>query len=284
MFLKLDHHAFFEVAPLRFGFFAVFVCINTANDDALGVTAELHLISLIGLRGRRGMTARRYGLRRPVIVFLRHPGWGVIKPMPEAKIAKAVQLLDLMLEHFADDSNWTRGRYDAGNGGLWLVGALLHLSRKHRLPTAPAIALLQDAMPRPGLPLVHFNDRRCGSIAELRTPRGSRARRAVRPDGPRAIEPVRDPGISEQAEFFYSRARARASKKSRAPLGCSTPPIGSRHGWLETGRTNRSTSRKRIPRSRSVGRAATASRDRHSFTSIRTPAGSPPSSATRPIS
>ena len=48
------------------------------------------------------------------------------------------------------------------------VGALLHLSRKHRLPTTPAIALLQDAMPRPGLPLVHFNDTRCGSVAELR--------------------------------------------------------------------------------------------------------------------
>ena len=89
--------------------------------------------------------------------------------MPEAKIAQAVQLLDLMLEHFADDDHWTRGRYDDGNGGHCLVGALLHLSRKHRLPRAPAIALLQDAMPPPGLPLVHFNDRCCGSLAELRS-------------------------------------------------------------------------------------------------------------------
>ena len=89
--------------------------------------------------------------------------------MPEAQIAQAVQLLDLMLEHFADDGHWTRGRYDDGNGGHCLVGALLHLSRKHRLPRAPAIALLQDAMPRPGLPLVHFNDRCCGSVAELRS-------------------------------------------------------------------------------------------------------------------
>jgi hypothetical protein len=45
----------------------------------------------------------------------------------------------------------------------------LHLSRKHRLPAAPAVSLLQDAMPRPGLPLVHFNDHRCGSLAELRS-------------------------------------------------------------------------------------------------------------------
>jgi hypothetical protein len=84
--------------------------------------------------------------------------------MPEEKIAQAVQLLDLMLEHFADDSHWTRGHYDDGNGGHCLVGALLHLSRKHRLPRTPAIALLQDAMPRPGLPLVYFNDTCCGSV------------------------------------------------------------------------------------------------------------------------
>ena len=48
--------------------------------------------------------------------------------MPEAKIAQAVQLLDLMLEHFADDGHWTLGRYDDGNGGHCLNGALLHLS------------------------------------------------------------------------------------------------------------------------------------------------------------
>jgi hypothetical protein len=72
--------------------------------------------------------------------------------MPEEKIAQAVQLLDLMLEHFTDDSHWTRGHYDDGNGGHCLVGALLQLSRQHRLPQAPAITLLQDAMPRPGLP------------------------------------------------------------------------------------------------------------------------------------
>ena len=89
--------------------------------------------------------------------------------MPDAEIANAVQLLDLMLDFFADDGHWTRGRYDDGHGGHCLVGALLHLSRMHRLPAAPAIGLLQDAMPRPGLPLVHFNDTRCGSVAELRS-------------------------------------------------------------------------------------------------------------------
>ena len=80
-----------------------------------------------------------------------------------------MQLLDLMLEFFADDGRWTQRRYGDGNGSHCLVGALLHLGRKHRLPVAPAIALLQDAMPCPGLPLVHFNDTRCGSGAELRS-------------------------------------------------------------------------------------------------------------------
>src|SRR5262249_13908639 len=89
--------------------------------------------------------------------------------MPQVETAKAVQLLDFMLEFFADDGYWTRGSYDDGRGGHCLVGALLHLGRKHGLPTAPAITLLQDAMPRPGLPLVHFNDTRCGSAAELRS-------------------------------------------------------------------------------------------------------------------
>lgn len=89
--------------------------------------------------------------------------------MLDLEIAKAVQLLDLMLEFFADDGHWTRGCYDDGNGGRCLVGALLYIGRQHRLPTAPAIALLQDAMPRPGLPLVHFNDTSCGSVAELRS-------------------------------------------------------------------------------------------------------------------
>jgi hypothetical protein len=80
--------------------------------------------------------------------------------------AQALQLLDLMLEHFSDDGHWTRGRYGDGNDSQCLGRrSLLHLSRKHRLPRAPAIALLQDAMPRPGLPLVHFNDTCCDSVA-----------------------------------------------------------------------------------------------------------------------
>src|SRR6516225_10216491 len=36
-------------------------------------------------------------------------------------------------------------------------------AREAAAAARPAISLLQDAMPRPGLPLVHFNDDRCGS-------------------------------------------------------------------------------------------------------------------------
>jgi hypothetical protein len=55
-------------------------------------------------RSRRSMQRKP----RPVIRCVRLPRSGAVKPMPEAEIAKAVQLLDLMLEHFADDGHWTR--------------------------------------------------------------------------------------------------------------------------------------------------------------------------------
>ena len=62
------------------------------------------------------------------------------------------------------------------------------------------------------------------------------------------------------------------------------PLADHRDGPIERATANLSRSRKPIPRSRSVGRAAIASRDRRSFTRMRTPAGSPPSSVTRPTS
>ena len=74
-----------------------------------------------------------------------------------------------MLEYFSNDGYWTRDRYDDGNGGHRLVRAFLHLSRKHWLARAPAIALLQDAMPRPGFALVPFDDTSEGGIAEPRS-------------------------------------------------------------------------------------------------------------------
>jgi hypothetical protein len=113
------------------------------------------------------MVVRHSDLARAAARARSHPRWSRRHRCSEAA---ATQLLDLMLEFFADDGHWTRGSYDDGNGGHCLVGALLHLSRKHRLPTPPAIALLQDAMPRPGLPLVHFNDTRHWPSLPLHAP------------------------------------------------------------------------------------------------------------------
>jgi hypothetical protein len=139
--------------------------------------------------------------------------------MPEADTTKAVQLLDLMLEFFADDGHWTRGSYDDGKGGHCLVGALLHLSRKHRLPAAPAIALLQDAMPRPGIPLVHFNDTRCGSIAELRSVI-VKAHRLAHDDAQRAR------GCSPRSrrnELHQLRTSGKWRRTSHSPPNASSP-------------------------------------------------------------
>lgn len=86
--------------------------------------------------------------------------------MSEVETGKAVQLLDLVAEFFADDAQWIRGRYHDGAGRRCLVGAVLYLSGKHRLPSEPVLSLLEDAVPQRGL--VHFNDYRCRSVAELR--------------------------------------------------------------------------------------------------------------------
>ena len=89
--------------------------------------------------------------------------------MPESQIAQAVQLLDLMLEHFVDDGHWTRGCYDDGNGGHCLVGALFASQ-----PQAPPAEGTGDRAPTgchapTRAPLVHFNDTCCGNVAELRS-------------------------------------------------------------------------------------------------------------------
>ena len=150
--------------------------------------------------------------------------------MPEADIGKAVQLLDLMLEFFADDGHWTRGCYDDGNGGHCLVGALLHLSRQHRLPPAPAIALLQDAMPRPGLPLVHFNDHRCGSIAELRSVI-VKARRLAHDDAERERAAA---AVKTWLLAQIEQQRAETADNSQPPPNASPP--SSRLGSLRSRR------------------------------------------------
>jgi hypothetical protein len=81
---------------------------------------------------------------------------------------EAVQLLDLLLEFFADGARWVRGRYHDGHGRHCLIGAVYHLRRKHRLASAAALDYLREALPRRTLGLIYFNDRRCRDFAELR--------------------------------------------------------------------------------------------------------------------
>jgi hypothetical protein len=82
---------------------------------------------------------------------------------------KAVQILDLVLDFFADDDHWTQGYYHDPHGRHCLVGAVLHFSAKQGLPRAPVMALLEAALPRRQIGLIAFNDRLCRSAAELRS-------------------------------------------------------------------------------------------------------------------
>src|SRR5487761_626357 len=82
---------------------------------------------------------------------------------------EAVQLLDLLLEFFADDTRWMRGHYHDGRGRHCLIGAVDYLRRQHRLASAAALDYLQQALPRRTLGLVYFNDHRCRDFTELRS-------------------------------------------------------------------------------------------------------------------
>src|SRR5262252_1007645 len=89
--------------------------------------------------------------------------------MPADTTCKTLQVLDLMLDFFADDDHWARGHYHDAHGRHCLVGAVVHFSAKHGLPHAPVMSLLEAALPRRQIGLIAFNNRLCGSAAELRS-------------------------------------------------------------------------------------------------------------------
>ena len=86
--------------------------------------------------------------------------------MPADTTGKPLQVLDLMLDFFADDGHWTRERYHDPHGRHCLVGAVLYFSAKDGLPV---MSLLEAALPRRQMGLIAFNDRLCRSAAELRS-------------------------------------------------------------------------------------------------------------------
>jgi hypothetical protein len=87
--------------------------------------------------------------------------------MAEMKTGDPVQFLDLLLEHFADETGWLRGDLDDGRGGRCLVGAIHYLRCRHQIPSRAAESLLQEALPQGFCHLALFNDG-CADVAELR--------------------------------------------------------------------------------------------------------------------
>ena len=57
--------------------------------------------------------------------------------MRAIETTEAVQMLDLLLEYFADGRHWTRGRFYS-HGRHCLVGGLNYLRREHRVASGAA--------------------------------------------------------------------------------------------------------------------------------------------------
>jgi hypothetical protein len=89
-------------------------------------------------------------------------------PMRDPLTSNPVQLLDLLLDFFADDARWIQGDFEDADGRRCLVGAVRHFSAEYRLPKTPVMSLLEAALPQRQLGLIRFNDERCRSAADLR--------------------------------------------------------------------------------------------------------------------
>jgi len=89
--------------------------------------------------------------------------------MAEDISCNALQVLDRMLEFFADDGHWLKGGYDDRGGRRCLVGAAIYFSAMHGIYYGPVLSLLLAAFPGRQIGLPFFNDHRCGSVAELRS-------------------------------------------------------------------------------------------------------------------
>lgn len=103
-------------------------------------------------------------------------GCDTVQKLPQQELSmcahdpnEAVQMLDLLLDFFADGAHWARGRFDDGQGGRCLIGALGYLQRKHHVASSGAAHFLKEAMPGRQLGLIYFNDHRCRSFANLRS-------------------------------------------------------------------------------------------------------------------
>ena len=91
-------------------------------------------------------------------------------PRDAHSVAKAVDMLDLLIEFFDDGEHWIKGKLDDGAGNRCLVGALRDIRDGHNLHGAPTRVYLLKAMqrsPKTGWTgLISFNDR-CRDFGEL---------------------------------------------------------------------------------------------------------------------
>jgi hypothetical protein len=81
--------------------------------------------------------------------------------------AKAVDMLDLLIEFFDDGERWIKGKLDDGAGNRCLVGALRDIRDGHA-PTRIYLLKAMQRSPKTGWTgLISFNDR-CRDFGELR--------------------------------------------------------------------------------------------------------------------
>ena len=84
-------------------------------------------------------------------------------PRDADSAARAVDMLDLLIEFFDDDERWIKGKLDDGAGNHCLVGALREIRDGHNIHGAPTRVYLLKAMqgsPKTGWTgLISFYDR-----------------------------------------------------------------------------------------------------------------------------
>ena len=92
-------------------------------------------------------------------------------PRDAQSAARAVDMLDLLIEFFDDGERWIKGKLDDGMGNHCLVGAMRDIRDGYNLHGAPTRVYLLKAMqrsPKIGWTgLISFNDR-CRDFGELR--------------------------------------------------------------------------------------------------------------------
>jgi hypothetical protein len=107
--------------------------------------------------------------------------------------AKAVQVIDLMVEFFEDGTKWCRGWHDPRTGARCILGALDHLERLHRMHDAGTRAYIDKALPDywKRITVTGFNDKnKDGWLGVLRLLKQARKLAASDPNKPQKPQVV----------------------------------------------------------------------------------------------